>query len=278
MNPPVVLVGQRGAVATVTLNRPSAMNALSTELRVELSSCFRKLRADPTVRVAILTGAGRAFCAGMDLTELGNGSTERSGLDNCSDGLDAVAAIADFEGPVIAAVNGHAIAGGFELALACDMIIASTTARFADTHVRVGFLPGWGLSQRLPRLIGAARAKELAFSGNPIDASTALAWGLVNHVTDPTELIATCHALGEQMAANVPTALRAYKRLIDAGLRLPLPEGLEYEAKLAQEFGRGVRATDVAARRVDVMEQGRRQTRGVEPRAVPDDVSGKGAP
>lgn len=277
MNPPVVLVERRGPVATVTINRPSAMNALSTELRLELSRCFRDLKDEPEVRVVILTGAGRAFCAGMDLNELGSGSHGTSGLDNVSEGLDVVATMGEFEGPVIAAVNGHAMAGGFELALACDMIVASTNARFADTHARVGFLPGWGLSQRLPRLIGAARAKELSFSGNAIDAHTALAWGLVNRVTEPTELLSHCQALGEQMAGCVPRAVRAYKRLIDVGLELPLPEALRYEAEVAQEFGRDVRATEVAARRTQVIEQGRRQARDDEPVRPPTQQGGKGA-
>ena len=260
MRQAVVLVERRGPVATVTLNRPSAMNALSTELRLELSRCFRELQADPAVLVVILTGAGRAFCAGMDLAELGGGDANASGLDNCSEGLDVDAAIAAFDGPVIAAVNGHAIAGGFELALACDMIVASATARFADTHARVGFLPGWGLSQRLPRLIGTARAKELAFTGNAINAETALAWGLVNHVTEAAALLTTCLTLGEQMAGCAPQALRAYKRLIAAGLALPLPEALRYEARVAQEFGGHVRAADVAARRAQVLERGREQS------------------
>ncbi len=276
MNQPVVLVEQRGPVATVTLNRPLAMNALSTKLRLELSRCFRELVANAAVRVVILTGAGRAFCAGMDLAELGSGSAGTSGLDNCSEGLDVVATIGDFEGPVIAAVNGHATAGGFELALACDMIVASANARFADTHARVGFLPGWGLSQRLPRLIGVARAKEMSFSGNAIDAHTALAWGLVNHVTEPAELLSTCRALGEQMARCVPQALRAYKRLIDAGLGMSLPEALRYEAQVAQDFGRGVRATDVAARRDQIIQQGRRQARDDVPGTSLNTPAGKG--
>jgi enoyl-CoA hydratase len=235
------------------------MNALSTGLRVELSRCFRELRQNPAVRVAILTGSGRAFCAGMDLKELGDGDAGAPSLDNCREGLDVDSAIAEFEGPVIAAVNGAAIAGGFELALLCDIIIASTTAWFADTHARVGFLPGWGLSQRLPHLVGIARAKELCYTGNKIDARTACAWGLVNRVTEPFDLLSSCRTLGGQMADCVPEALRAYKRLINASLALPLPEALRYEANVAQEFGRGVRAADVAARRDAIFERGRNQ-------------------
>ena len=260
MNQAVVIVERRGPVATVTLNRPAALNALSTELRLELSRTFRELQRDSEVRVVVLTGSGRAFCVGMDLKELGGGDPAASGLDNCSQGLDVDAAIAEFEGPVIAAVNGYAISGGFELALACDLIVASTQAKFSDTHARVGFLPGWGLSQRLPRLIGAARAKELSFTGNTIDAPTAYAWGLVNRIVEPSELLETCQMLGEQMAGCVPEALAAYKRLIDKGLALSLPRALRYEARVAQEFGRGVPAADVAARRDEVAERGRVQS------------------
>src|SRR5690606_15386398 len=139
-------------------------------------------------------------------------------------------AMAAFEGPIIAAINGHAITGGFELALACDVLIASTQARFADTHARIGILPGWGLSQRLPRLIGLSRAKELAFTGNPLDAQQALQWGLVNRVVAPEALLPVCEQLATDMAACVPAILPQYKRLIDEGYNLPLDAALRHEA------------------------------------------------
>ena len=128
MNSSVLLVDKREAVATVTLNRPEAMNAFSAELRLALGKAFRELRTDPEIRVAIVTGAGRAFCAGMDLKELSSGGEDASGFDKSVVGQDMAEAIAEFEGPVIAAVNGHAVTAGFELALACDLIIASTEA------------------------------------------------------------------------------------------------------------------------------------------------------
>ena len=146
----VVLIDRKGAVASVTLNRPDAMNALSAELRDAITRAFLELAEDEEVRVVILTGAGRAFCAGLDLKELG--SAERPANEFAGGVL--IDAVRRFPGPVIAAVNGFAITGGFELALACDFIVASSEARFADTHARVGILPGWGLSQKLPRLIG----------------------------------------------------------------------------------------------------------------------------
>jgi len=164
---PVLLCLREGAVAVLTLNRPRRMNALDTELRLALGRAFRELEADPSVRVAILTGAGgRAFCAGMDLSELSAGAPGASGFEMSAAGQDEMSeGIAAFGGPIIAAVNRFAVTGGFELALACDLIVASTQASFSDTHARVGILPGWGLSQKLPRLIGIARAKELSLPG-----------------------------------------------------------------------------------------------------------------
>jgi enoyl-CoA hydratase len=148
--------------AILTLNRPEAMNALSRELLAELRSAVAELEQDPEVRVLILTGAGRAFCAGLDLKEISTIGLPAFGENN---EFDPVRALARFCGPVIAAVNGVAITGGFELALQCDVILAAQSARFADTHARVGVVPGWGLSQKLSRLIGIYRAKEISLTG-----------------------------------------------------------------------------------------------------------------
>ena len=158
MTDSVLRIERDGPVATVTLNRPDQLNALSAALRLALGTAFRELQDDREIRAVVLTGAGRAFCAGMDLTELSGGGPDATGLDTSVVGQAEMAeGIAGFEGPIIAAVNGHAITGGFELALACDLILAGENAKFADTHARVGILPGWGLSQKLPRLIGMAR-------------------------------------------------------------------------------------------------------------------------
>ena len=244
-------------VVTVTLQRPEAMNALSLELRDALTRAFRDLAADPEVRVVVLTGAGRAFCAGLDLKELSSGGLGQRGEFAGGDMIDAVRG---FPGPVVAAVNGFAITGGFELALACDFIVASTEARFADTHARVGILPGWGLSQKLPRLIGIGRAKELAFTGNFIDAQQALAWGLVNRVTPPGELLETCISLARDMLSCDPASLRGYKRIIDEGFGATLAEGLAMESRASADHSRA-HPPDVAARRNAVQERGRRQAR-----------------
>ncbi|MFN8624509.1 MAG: enoyl-CoA hydratase [Candidatus Binatia bacterium] len=261
MSSSVLLVEKSDAVATVTLNRPDAMNAFSVELRLALRDAFRDLQADPTVRVAIVTGAGRAFCAGMDLKELGAGGADASGFERSVVGQDMAEAMASFEGPIIAAVNGHAVTAGFELALACDLIVASTAAKFADTHARVGILPGWGLSQKLPRLIGIARAKEISFTGNNVSAAQAYEWGLVNRVVAPEELLPTCKQMAAEMASCVPAILKGYKRLIDTGYGMPLPEALRYEKATAIESAKQISAATIATRREGVFQRGREQTK-----------------
>ncbi len=253
---PVLIVEEQEGVATLTLNRPEAMNAFSRELRDAIATTFRRLQAEDEVRVVVLTGAGRAFCAGWDLKELSSADATDTGEAAASDMQDAIAA---FEGPIIGAVNGHAITGGFELALACDLLIASTEARFADTHARVGILPGWGLSQKLPRLIGIQRAKEISFTGNFIDAKTAEAWGLVNRVVPPEELVPVAQKLAADMATCVPRVLRRYKRLIDEGFGLPLTEALAYELEAAIASAKEMTAATLGERRTGIVDRGREQ-------------------
>lgn len=255
MSSPVLKVEKEEGIATLTLNRPQAMNALSRELRGAIATAFGDLQVDGAIRVAILTGEGRAFCAGLDLKELG---AEDTGGPGALEERDVIAAMKAFEGPIIGAINGHAITGGFELALACDLLIASTEARFADTHIRVGILPGWGLSQKLPRLIGISRAKELSLTGNPIGAEQALAWGLVNRVVPPEELLPTCRALAADMLSCDAKALRDYKRLIDEGYGMAFSDALDHESEASIRFAAGVTPDEIAARREGVMERGRK--------------------
>lgn len=159
--------------------------------------------------------------------------------------------------PVIGAINGVAITGGFEVALACDIRIASINARFADTHARVGVMPGWGLSQKLSRLIGLGRAKELSLTGNFLDAETACAWGLVNYVVEPDALLPAAQALARDIASADPEMVRAYKALIDDGYALPFGEALALEQRRSTAANRYVSAGDVEARRQAVMARGR---------------------
>jgi len=254
MSEPVLRVDQDGEVAVVTLNRPEAMNALSRALLEALARAFEALQRDPDTAVVVLTGAGRAFCAGFDLKELASESTGGIG------GVDTMAAVRAFEGPIIGAINGHAITGGFELALACDVLIASTAARFADTHARVGILPGWGLSQILPRLIGVPRAKEISLTGNFVTAEQAEAWGLVNRVVAPEDLLPSCRALAADMLSCDRTALRGYKKLIDRGFGLPFAEALRFESEASREGARAISSETIAQRRRAIQDRGRSQT------------------
>ena len=161
--------------------------------------------------------------------------------------------------PIIGAINGPAVAGGFELALGCDILIASTEARFADTHARVGYLPGTGLSQKLSRLIGLGRAKELSLTGNYLSAEQALAWGLVNRVVPPEALIPTCRDLAKDMLSCVPGMVEKYKDLIDQGYGMSLSEGLELERRAFAAHTREVSSDSIAERREKIIARGRDQ-------------------
>jgi len=259
MAEPVLLVDRRDGVATLTLNRPDAMNALSRELRSALRDAFTALATDDEVAVVVLTGAGRAFCAGLDLKELG-GERGASTVGAVVSGADLVSAMARCPQPIIGAINGFAITGGFELALACDVLLASSTARFADTHARVGIMPGWGLSQKLSRLIGIGRAKELSLTGNFLDAEQAAAWGLVNRVVAPEGLLEAAHALARDMRSCDPVVLRAYKRIIDDGYATTFGEGLRLERERNAEHSRSVTPEQIAERRASVQARGRSQS------------------
>ena len=202
----------------------------------------------------MLTGNGRAFCAGFDLKELGSGNSANAAEETNNAVAEAMAA---FDGPIIGAINGHCITGGFEMALACDVLLASENARFADTHARVGILPGWGLSQRLPRLIGLSRAKEISFTGMPVFARQAYEWGLVNHVVPAEELLPRAEAMAQEMCACVPEILLQYRAQIDQGYCMPLDEALAWEEERAIESARRMSAAHIESRRQGVLDKGR---------------------
>ncbi len=246
-------------IALVTLNRPEAMNALSRALRAALHEAMISLAADPAVSVVVLTGAGRAFTAGLDLKELGSDPDGLGAANAEGANENPVLAITQCPKPVIGAINGVAITGGFELALACDVLIASANARFADTHARVGIMPGWGLSQKLSRVIGIYRAKEMSLTGNFLDADTALAWGLVNRVVAPEALVETALALARDMASIEPETLCRYKKIIDDGFALPMGEALALEGELSRGHNRTVTPEAVEARRAAIQARGRSQ-------------------
>lgn len=242
-----VLYEQQGAVAVITLNRPQALNALSVQLRSDLAATLRKAEDDANVRAIVLTGAGeRAFCVGLDLKEI---SSDPSKLRSATDGQPTDSpykALAACTCPVIAAVNGYAITGGFELALACDVLIASDNASFADTHVKVGAMPGWGLSQRLSRIVGPSRAKEMHFGCKQIDAQTAAAWGLVNRVVSLPDLLPQAIEMANSFAQHDPSIMARMKRVVDQGYDLPMGEALEIEGAAARDWNAKATPVNVA--------------------------------
>lgn len=234
MTTPAVLLEKDEGIAVVTLNRPDAMNAINREMGEALRDVFGDLNQDKAIKVAVLTGAGRAFCGGLDLKELAAMDSLASSDMGAALG-EGFAQMVQFDRPIIGAVNGPAVTGGFELALRCDILIASEKAFFADTHARVGFIPGGGLSQKLPRIIGPGRAKELSFTGNYLQAEQANDWGLVNRVVPHNELLDICRGMARDMLPADPFVVKEYKRLIDLGFLTSLAEGLaaEMEAHLA---------------------------------------------
>ncbi len=255
----VVLVEVADRIATITLNRPEARNALSRELLRAAPAAIAEADARDDVDVLILTGADPAFCAGLDLKELGSPDTR---------GESMAAPPAPRSGPfparvkpMIGAVNGAAITGGFELALACDFLVASERARFADTHARVGVQPGWGLTVLLPQAIGVRRAREMSATGNFVDADTALAWGLVNHVVPHDELLPFTRALAADIVGNDPAGVQAIFRTYAEGALLSGGEAWDAETRNAREWLRsgGGAPDEVARRRQAIIERGRGQ-------------------
>jgi enoyl-CoA hydratase len=257
MTEPVVLHdASPDGVAVVTLNRPQAMNALSRELLDALAKTLQACDDDQNVRVIVLTGAGRAFCAGLDLKELGAGNADIGKTTVAARG-DPVGVMEHLRKPVIGAINGAAVTGGFELALACDVLIASASARFADTHACVGLASGWGLSQKLSRAVGIYRAREISLGGRWVSAEQAAAWGFVNRVVAPNELMPAALALAADMLLAQPGMLERYKAIIDDGFALPFGDAMALERQRAREFNATVTASEIEQRRESVRERNR---------------------
>jgi enoyl-CoA hydratase len=259
----LVLVEVADGVATVTLNRPEARNARNRALRRALPTVLAELDGRDDVAAIVLTGADPAFCAGLDLKELAAGA----GGDALRD-ADAVGGAPDrrpgpfpeLDTPVIGAVNGVAITGGFELALACDFLVASERARFADTHARVGIMPGWGLTVRLPEAVGLRRAKELSATGNFLDAPTALAWGLVNHVVPHEELLPFARRLAADVAGVDARAVRRILRTYDEGALVDGSGAWALEGRVAAAWQQGgLDPATIEANRQAVVARGRQQ-------------------
>jgi enoyl-CoA hydratase len=250
----LVLSETADRVCTVTLNRPDARNAMSSELQRALAAALAAAEADDRVDVVILTGADPAFCAGLDLRELGSTAANlRGGAEHPS----PFQVLWTMTKPVIGAINGAAVTGGFELALGCDFLIASERARFGDTHARVGVTPGGGMSVFLPQAIGLRRAKEMSLTGNFVDAHEAVELGLVNHVVAHDELLPTARALAADIAGNDQRAVRNLKELYDRGSKLSAGDALALEHERFRTFR--VDPSEIERRRAGVIERGRGQ-------------------
>jgi 2-(1,2-epoxy-1,2-dihydrophenyl)acetyl-CoA isomerase len=227
----------QGGVRTLTLDRPDALNALDRELKEALLAAFRGAARDAHVRAVVVTGAGRAFCAGQDLRERGEGAP---GLDVelRERYIPLVLAIRRLEKPVIAAVNGVAAGAGFSLALACDLRLMAETATLVAAFGRIGLVPDSGLSWFLPRLVGPASAARIVMVGDPLDAATAERMGLVDRVVPGASLLAEAQALAGRLAAGAPLALALSKRSLAFALEHDLETTLEFEAQLQATAGR----------------------------------------
>jgi enoyl-CoA hydratase len=254
----VVLIEVTDRVAVVTLNRPQARNALNAALRTALPAAMAACDTSDDVDVIVLTGADPAFCAGVDLKSI---ATEpRTQVDKSFDD-ELLRPFPETTKPVIGAINGAAITGGLEVALACDILVASEQARFADTHARVGIMPGLGLTVLLAEAVGRRRAHEMSITGNFVDAQTALVWGLVNHVVPHEELLSFSCQLAPDVTSNDGTGVRNLLGTYREQQRTSDLEGRWIELRRSQSWlaSRSTVASEVAHRRDAVMERGRTQ-------------------
>jgi len=250
-NTDVLLIDTQDRIRPLTLNRPQSRNALSSALRTQFFQALRDAEVDDDVDVVIFTGTDPVFCAGLDLKELG-GSTDLP---------DISPKWPEMTKPVVGAINGAAVTGGLELALYCDILIASENARFADTHARVGLLPTWGLSVRLPQKVGVGMARRMSMTGDYLSATDALRAGLVTEVVPHDELLPTARRVAASIVGNNQKAVRAllasYHRIDDAGTT----GGLAIEAESATQWMRTASGEDIAANRDAVLQRGRAQVR-----------------
>ena len=257
----VVLLDVSERIATITLNRPEARNALSSEVLRRLTEHLRSAEADEEVDVVVLTGADPAFCAGLDLKELGSTAGNLgggSGADGRPNASGRRGPFPELTKPIIGAINGVAVTGGFELALNCDFLVASEHAKFGDTHARVGVMPGWGLTVLLPQAIGLRRAREMSFTGNFVSAEEAHRLGLVNHVVPHDQLMPTVRRLAHDIIGNDQPGVRQIRRTY---AEVHADEaGWQTEARDGAAWRRARFSPDqVAARRQAIQARGRAQ-------------------
>ena len=246
-------------VAVISLNRPEVRNALNSQILRAIPEVIASLEENPEVDVLVLTGTDPAFCAGLDLRELGDtgGNIEPEAQSSMSKGPFPARTK-----PLIGAINGVAVTGGLELALACDFLIASDRAQFADTHARVGGMPGWGLSVLLPQAIGVRRSREMSLTGNYVGAELAASWGLVNRVVPHEDLIGTVLELAADIRSNNQQGVRQMLQTYESTTSVTLEEGWDVESKMGREWLRvtNFRPEDVAERRANIQNRGRSQS------------------
>lgn len=223
-------------IAYVTINRPKSLNSLTRSMMADMAQGFKSLDKDESVLVIILSGSGRAFCSGVDLT-----SAEDVFKGDVKDvETDTVAQMERCRKPIIGAISGFAVTAGFEIALACDVLVAAKGAKFIDTHARFGIFPSWGLSQKLSRIIGPNRAREVSMAAIPITAEQGERWGLVNHVVEEGELLKKARAIAEAMIKNNQDLVLRYKAVINDGLKLDLGHALALEKERAHDYYNGM--------------------------------------
>ncbi|HMP40949.1 MAG TPA: enoyl-CoA hydratase-related protein [Roseiflexaceae bacterium] len=228
-----LLFEQADGVATISINRPQVRNALNRATIAEIGAALQAVEDADDLRVAIITGSGdRAFAAGADIAELNALPDAEAARRMSEESHQLGLRIADLRTIVIAAINGYALGGGLELALACDLRLAADTARLGQPEINLGIMPGWGGTQRLPRLVGPGTARLLCLTGEPIDAAEALRIGLIERICPAATLLADTQALARTIAARAPLAVAAIKQAIGRGLDMPLAAGCMYEAAL----------------------------------------------
>ena len=234
---------KEGAVAVIQINRPQKKNSLNTELRHEMEDVLKEIANDRGLRAVVLTGGEEIFCAGADISEIEGTVSAEAAYQHAREFQILFEQLESLPQPVVAAVSGYALGGGCELALACDFRIASDTARFGLPEIKIGAFPGGGGTQRLPRLIGTAKAKEMILIGDPITAEQALAAGLVMKVTAKAKLMEEANAFAAKLASLPRLALQASKMLINRSQEMDLASGLELEAR---SFGAIAHTHDLA--------------------------------
>ena len=229
-----VLLDVTEGIALITLNRPERHNSICQDLLVHLYNYLDKVAQSPEIKVAVITGNGKSFCSGIDLSVIGHDNL----LDPRGDGNDMPDVFEACSKPIIGAINGNAITGGFELALNCDFLIASENARFIDSHAKVGIHPGWGMTQLLQHAVGQKKAKQMSFTCRPLSAGDALACGLVNEVVPHAELVPHALEIAQDICSVNQDIMMQIKGLIEKQNEVPLKEALQYERTGFEEFVR----------------------------------------